>query len=124
MSDQEIDAICAEANRCWEQASIQWTYTRYGRDGVQGYCTFDLRMRGAAGLYTGRGRVQVDPNLQDATARGRVLAHECGHYLDLENASDDNRLMGAVIGNAKPGTKLTGQEIATARAAAEKLTRR
>lgn len=122
-SEQDLDRICAEANRVWTVARIGFSFTvQDQRDGVMSRATFDLNMSGAAGLYTGNGRVQVDPDLT-LVARGRVLAHELGHVLELENASDSSRLMGPLADRNKTGIEITRSEIATARAAANKLTR-
>jgi hypothetical protein len=123
MSQAEFEEITVEANRCWEPANIHWTFTRHTKDGVTSRCSFDLRMRGAAGLYSGNGRVQVDPTIKRARDKGRVLGHEVGHYLALENVGNTSRLLGPMLGDEKPGTELTKEEIATARSAAAKLTR-
>lgn len=118
----DMDAICAEANRVWNKARIGFSFTvDNGRAGVMSQASFDLRMSGAAGLYTGNGRVQVDPDLQ-LLARGRVLAHELGHVLNLNNVGDRDRLMGPMADSLKSGIALTRSEIATARAAAKALT--
>lgn len=122
MSLHDLDAICAEANRVWRPANIGFSFTvERKRSGVMSHATFDLRMAGAAGLYTGNGRVQVDPSLT-MVAKGRVLAHELGHVLDLDNVGGSDRLMGPVSDAQKSGITLTKSEIAKARAAAKALT--
>lgn len=122
LSRDDVDAICAEANRVWRVARIGFSFTvDNDRAGVLSLATFDLQMSGAAGLYTGGGRVQVDPDLA-LIAKGRVLAHELGHFMDLENVRDSSRLMGPLADRNKSGIKLTKQEIDTARTAAKSLT--